>query len=178
MTALKVELIRIISVANTLGEGVLWDPVGARVWWTDIQERQLYRYAIESRALERFATPERLCSFGFVEGSSEIVAAFESGFALYQPESGRLEWIERPARKAGNVRFNDGRVDRRGRFWAGSMVEGAGPPRGKLYCLTGRRVAIRLTDIAISNSICFSADGKHLFFADTPRRLIMRYDIE
>jgi sugar lactone lactonase YvrE len=177
MTALKAELIHTVSVGNTLGEGVLWDSVGARVWWTDIQERRLYRYQPESEALEIFPTPERLGSFGFVEGSNEIVAAFESGFAFYHPESGRLEWIERPAHEAENVRFNDGRVDRQGRFWAGSMVEGAGRPQGKLYCLSGRQVAVHLTDVAISNSICFSADGKHLFFADTPHRSIMRYDV-
>ncbi|MGH8217439.1 MAG: SMP-30/gluconolactonase/LRE family protein [Steroidobacteraceae bacterium] len=178
MTALNAELIDTLHVGNTLGEGVLWDPIGERVWWTDIQERRLYRYHPESRALERFATPERLGSFGFVEGSNEIVAAFESGFAFYHPESGRLEWIVRPAHAARNVRFNDGRVDPRGRFWAGSMVEGSGKAHGKLYCLHGRSAAIRLTDVAISNSICFSADGKHLYFADTPHRIIMRYDLD
>jgi sugar lactone lactonase YvrE len=77
-----------------------------------------------------------------------------------------------------NIRFNDGRVDRQGRFWAGSMVEGAGDPTGKLYCLRGSRPEVYLTGIAISNSICFSPDGRHLYFADTPHRTILRYDLE
>lgn len=172
------ELIEIISVGNTLGEGVLWDPVGQRTWWSDIQERRLFRYDPRSRALETFHLPERLGCFGFIKDSDKIVAAFESGFALYHPESAQLQWVARPEHDASNVRFNDGRIDRRGRFWAGSMVEGEGEAKAKLYCLDGSEVTVCLTGISISNSICFSPDGKHLYFADSPRRMIVRYDID
>jgi L-arabinonolactonase len=177
-TACTAELLDIVVVGNTLGEGVSWDPVGERVWWTDIQERRLFRYDPEKRTLERFELPERLGSFGFVEGSDKIIAAFESGFAFYHPESGQIEWIAHPLHDAPNVRFNDGRVDRQGRFWAGSMVEGDAEPRGKLYCLQAGRAEVRLSGVAISNSICFSPDGRHLYFADTPQRTILRYDID
>jgi L-arabinonolactonase len=177
-TTTSAELVDIVSVRNTLGEGVSWDPVGERVWWTDIQERRLFRYDPQARALESFELPERLGSFGFVAGCDKIVAAFESGFAFYHPESGQLDWLARPQHEAGNVRFNDGRVDRQGRFWAGSMVEGEGEPTGTLYCLQGDKPQICLTGIAISNSICFSPDGRHLYFADSPHRKILRYDID
>jgi sugar lactone lactonase YvrE len=172
------KLIDIISVGNTLGEGISWEPVGERIWWTDIQERKLFRLDPVTRALESFVLPERLGSFGFVEGSDKIVGAFESGFAFYHPETAQLDWVARPAHDAENMRFNDGRVDRQGRFWAGSMVEAEGEPTGKLYCLQGAQPTVRLTGIAISNSICFSADGRHLYFADTPHRTILRYDID
>ncbi len=132
---MKATLIDRVSVGNTLGEGVLWDSVGKLAWWTDIQERRLYRYEPVSRALQRFELPERLGSFGFIEGSERIIAAFESGFAHYHPESAALEWVSRPEHAAANMRLNDGRVDSQGRFWAGSMVEGSGKPAGKLYCL-------------------------------------------
>jgi sugar lactone lactonase YvrE len=177
MPVTSAELVDVISVANTLGEGISWDPAGQRAWWTDIPERRLFSYEPVAQALQAFDLPERLGSFAFVEGSDKIVAAFESGFALYDPPSGEIEWIERPAHDAANVRFNDGRVDRRGRFWAGSMVEGRGQPVGKLYSLRAGRAHVHVTGIAISNSICFSPDGGHLYFADTPRRTILRYDI-
>jgi L-arabinonolactonase len=177
-TAASADLVDIISVGNTLGEGVLWDPVDQRVWWTDIHERRLLRYDPLQRAFETFDLPERLGSFGFVAGSGEIVAAFESGFAIYHPESKRLAWLSRPEHGAKNLRFNDGRVDRQGRFWSGSMVEGKGEPTGKLYCLSGATAEVRLTGIAISNSICFSPDGRYLYFADTPQRAILRFDID
>jgi L-arabinonolactonase len=177
-TAHSADLVDIILVGNTLGEGVSWDPIDQRVWWTDVQERRLFRHDPLQRTLRTFDLPERLGSFGFVAGSDEIVAAFQSGFAIYHPESGRVDWLVRPDHGAKNLRFNDGRVDRQGRFWSGSMVEGKGEPTAKLYCLLGVKAQVHLTNIAISNSICFSPDGRHLYFADTPQRAILRFDID
>jgi L-arabinonolactonase len=169
----------IIRVGNTLGEGVVWDCERRRVWWTDIQEKKLFRHDPQAGGLEKFHLPERLGSFGLVEGGTQIVAAFETGFAFYQAETGALDWIARPPHAGKGIRFNDGRVDRQGRFWAGSMVEGPGGPRGKLYRLDGNgRYEICLSDIAISNSICFSPDGRTMYFADTPRRIIHRYALD
>ena len=176
--AIRVDLVDILAVGNTLGEGVCWDPLHQRVWWTDIQERHLYCYAPRGGALSGFELPERLGSFAFVEGSERLIAAFESGFALYDPHSSAIEWIARPSHGAANVRFNDGRIDRQGRFWAGSMTEGPGAPMGKLYCLCGREARVHLTDIAICNSLSFSPDGAHLYFADTPHRTILRFDLD
>lgn len=178
MTFSDAELIDTVAVGNTLGEGVLWDHLGQRAWWTDIQERRLYRYDPKTRALETFPLPERLGSFGFIQGSERIVAAFESGFAYYLPGSGELEWIARPAHGPGKLRFNDGRVDRLGRFWAGSMVEGAGEATGKLYCLAKGTASVHLSGISICNSVCFSPDGRHMYFADTPHRKIWRFDAD
>ena len=176
MRAMKATLIDTVGVGNTLGEGVLWDDKSGRVLWTDIQERRLYRYEPKQRHLEQIELPERLGSFGLIEGDERLICAFESGFAFFHPEARRLEWIDRPSHAAHNVRFNDGRVDRRGRFWAGSMVEGAGASQGKLYSLEKGRSQVHLTGIAISNSVCFSPDGKHAYFADSPHRTIWRFD--
>ena len=178
MTFDDAELLDTVTVGNTLGEGVLWDDLKRRAWWTDIQERRLYRYDPKTRGLETFPLPERLGSFGFIAGSERIVAAFESGFAYFLPESGALEWIARPPHGPGKLRFNDGRVDRRGRFWAGSMVEGAGEATGKLYCLTKGTASVHLSGISITNSVCFSPDGRHMYFADTPHRKILRFDAD
>jgi sugar lactone lactonase YvrE len=175
---IRAELIDTVRAGNTLGESAAWDPVEERLWWTDIQERRLFRYDPRSASLATYELPERLGSFGFVDGGERLIAAFESGFALYHPPSARIEWIARPAHGAPNVRFNDGRVDRQGRFWAGSMTEGGGAPLGKLYCLDGRDARVHLTDIAICNSICFSPDGRHLYFADTPQRAILAFELD
>ena len=178
MKPVRATLVDVIEVGNSLGEGVLWDDIGQRVWWTDIQKQMLFRYEPVKGALEKFELPERLGSFGFVESSDRIVAAFESGFAFYHPESGQIEWIARPEHAAANVRFNDGRVDGRGRFWAGSMVEGKGDPTGKLYSLCKGRVEEHLSGVAICNSVCFSSDARHLYFADSPQLMIHRFDMD
>jgi sugar lactone lactonase YvrE len=160
-----------------LGEGILWNEIERAIWWTDIQERRLHRCALGEKRPQIFALSERLGSFGFVAQDDRLIAAFESGIAFYQPKTGAIEWITRIAHDAANVRLNDGRVDRRGCFWAGSMVEGGGEPKGKLYRVgRGGQVTTHLDQIGISNSLCFSPDGKHVYFADTPRRTIWRFD--
>ncbi len=174
------ELVDVVPVQNILGEGPLWSVCDARLWWTDIQGRRLYRYDPVTRTLDEIATPERLCSFAFVAGSDRLIAAFESGLALYDPANGALRWLYRLERGTAPIRFNDGRTDRQGRFWAGTMVEGGGPePLGRLHCLDRKGRVTRQPDLVfISNALCTSPDGSRLYFADSPRRTIFVYDLD
>lgn len=172
-------LIETIRVQNVLGEGVLWHHQTGMLWWTDIQARQLFRYDWTRKTLQRYSTPERLGSFGFVADSNRLIAAFESGIALYDPELLTVEWLARPEAHISRVRFNDGRVDRQGRFWAGTMVEGPHHDvSANLYCVNrSGQVQHRERDIRISNGLCFSPDGAYLYFADSPRAHIHRYQL-
>ena len=174
------KLPKIIRVGNTLGEGITWDTRSQCVWWTDIQDRFLYRYNWKSESLDRYPTPERLCSFGVVEGSDELIVAFETGFARYNPYLDSIAWLARIETPGSGIRFNDGRVDRQGRFWAGTMAENkAGAGQGRLYCLDGAGKAhLRETGVTISNSLCWSPDSTKLYYADTPRRVIWSYDFD
>jgi sugar lactone lactonase YvrE len=83
-------------------------------------------------------------------------------------------------RGAARLRFNDGRTDRQGRFWAGTMVEGGGSePLGRLYRLDRKgRVTRQPYPVFISNALCTSPDGSHLYFADSRRRTIFVYDLD
>ena len=66
--------------------------------------------------------------------------------------------------------MNDGRVDRQGVFWAGSMVEDekSATEKGALYSINKQfEVKKHLENIEISNSLCWSPDGKIMYFADS-----------
>src|SRR5258705_6135460 len=127
-----------LPAGNTLGEGILWDTHRQRLWWTDIQERRLHRYDWATRKAQVFETPERVGSFGFMAGSERLIVAFESGIARYDPYARTVDWIGRPEAFVRGLRFNDGRVDRRGRFWCGSTVETpSGEVSGSLYSVDG-----------------------------------------
>jgi len=171
--------IEIMPAGNTLGEGILWDSRRQVLWWTDIQRRRLHRHDWKTRTTQILDTPERVGSFGLVAGSEQVIAAFESGIALYDPYSEHVSWLARPEAEVAGVRFNDGRVDRRGRFWCGTMVEEPGSAvRGNLYCVdsTGQARS-RVQGVLISNSLCMSPDGGHLYFADSPTRTINEYQV-
>jgi L-arabinonolactonase len=176
-----IELIDQLEVQNTLGEGVIWDAAHQRLWWTDIDGKMLYRYAPSTGQLEQWQTPHRLACMAPVAKQDYLVVAFADGFAWYHPKEGKLEWIKHLEQDNSGTRMNDGRTDRQGRFWAGSMVTDATAAdyQGSLYCLD-QELHIRKTidDLQITNSLCWSPDSQLLYHCDTPKRRINRYDFD
>jgi L-arabinonolactonase len=171
--------IDIFSVGNVLGEGILWDSRREVLWWTDIQGRRLHRYEWTQGAMQILDTPERVGSFGLVAGSERLITAFASGIALYDAYQQSVAWLARPEMLDPSIRFNDGRVDRRGRFWTGTMVEGdERAARGCLYSFKASgEVRCHVRGIRISNGLCTSPDGTQLYFADSPTRTISVFEL-
>ena len=161
-------------VSNTLGEGVIWDHRLARLYWTDITNKLLYTATLDGK-IDTFTCPEKLCSFGLCLDPQWLICAFASGFAFFNPTKQQIHWIVKPAVSLPNLRMNDGRVDRQGRFWAGSMVEAPVTSHlaGALYRLDlNGSLHHQLADIEIANSLCWSPQGDKLYFADSPKRRI------
>ena len=179
---MKPALLDIIKAGNILGEGVQWDELTQTLWWTDIQARRLYRYRPANGALKQYPTPYRLCSFGFVARRAELIAAFDRGIALYDPTSTDSKPLQAPCELAAEVRFNDGKVDRQGRFWSGTMVEAGDPTlkaAGNLYSLDAEyRLRLHESGIGIANGLCWSPDAERMYFADSSRRTIYCYDFD
>ncbi len=175
---INARLIETIDVANILGEGALWRAFDETVWWTDIEASRLYRMDWRTQKIKTTATPERLGSFGFVEGRDDLlIAAFESGFALYRPDSEEVHWLARLAELGDGVRLNDGRVDPFGRFWAGAMIERELRRNEKagacLYMVdTQGKAYARAGGVHISNGLCWSPSGDRIYFADSMRNRI------
>ena len=177
------KLLDIIDAQYTLGEGPLWNPRDGRLWWTDIQERRLRTLDPATRTIRDCAVPERVGSLAFVAGRPDtLLVAFETGLALFEPGSGAVTWLARPEKPGSGRRFNDGRTDRQGRFWTGTMVEDemlAAPASASLWRLDASGLlAACESGVAISNGLATSPDGRTLYFADSPRRLIFAYDLD
>ena len=178
---MSIELIASVPCANTLGEGVQWNPQDGCAWWTDIHQAKLLRFHLASERLTEWQLPERLGCFAFARNDERLIAAFASGFAWFDPDSGELEWITKPEAALPGNRSNDGRCDRQGRFWMGSIVENAQLPQqaAGLYCLDQQlQVSQHLTGLRISNALCWSPDSKFLYHADSPSFTIRVYDYD
>lgn len=181
MLTLPAEPAFIIPSQCVLAEGPVWDDAQGCLWFTDIQRSELLCWHHAARRLERIALPERLGSLALTDDPDRLLLALANGLALFTPASGDIKWLHRLDLEARGLRLNDGRVDRQGRFWTGAMVEDdarAPPERGALYRLDPPGVAppMPLRDgIGISNSICFSPDGAHAWFADSLTGRILRY---
>ena len=176
-------LLGTVRSANILGEGPLWNDRDGALWWTDIQARRLHRLSFDAGTFDTTETPERVGSLAFLpEKGPRILAAFETGLAYFDVETKAVDWIARPEALGNGRRFNDGRTDRQGRFWVGTMVENkakAGADTAALFRLD-RHGALteQQGGVWISNSLCVSPDGRTLYFADSPRKVIWAFDLD
>lgn len=178
---IEARLIEQVDVGDALGEGVLWDHRSQTVWWTDISGCRLHRLAWPGMTLRTTATPERLTAFSFIAGDERrILAAFESGVALFDPDNDEPPlWLDRPAGLGNGIRLNDGRTDPGGRFWVGSMVEPghdqADARRAVLYrCSGAGQLAPVLGDLGICNGLGWSPDDKTMYVADSSSAQVFR----
>ena len=160
-----------------LGEGVLWNEQLQYVCWTDIEQSKLYRYQPRTGTLSERDMPHRVACCGFIEGRDDLIVAFDCGIAIYDIRARTLDWVVEPGFLPDGVRFNDGKIDPQGRFWVGTLVED--PDAGvqaALYCL-GRdgQLEERISDLTISNGLCWSPDGSVMYHTDSPTGRIDAY---
>jgi len=175
-----------LAQAHTLGEGLQWHAPSGRWWWTDIEGASIYAWTPGAAATLEVRLPERVGCFVHCRSGAIVLAMAKQVARLTLPDLRATGSIaaepsmlvslaslepDLPANRA-----NDGRCDRSGAFVFGTLNE-AEPrqPVGGFYQYTLahglRRLA--LGGVAIANSICFSLDGRRMYYSDTLRRRIM-----
>ncbi|TWX72456.1 SMP-30/gluconolactonase/LRE family protein [Colwellia sp. C1TZA3] len=173
------QLIQIIPCQCQLGESVLWHVEQQAIYWLDIEKCNLYRFFIVNQAVEKFALPQRMGSFSFTKNDNQIIAAFEQGIARYDLNTSQLIWLTQPEYHVVGNRFNDGKTDRQGRFWAGTMVESAtiSTQSAALYCIDHQLDCHKkITNLQISNGLCWNKTGDILYHSDSLTHEIFQYD--
>jgi L-arabinonolactonase len=111
--------------------------------------------------------------------SGGVLVALRSGLHLLDLESGALTLVCAPEPERPDNRLNDGRCDRRGRFWVGSMQDRERGSTGALYRIDPDHRGHRVQDgITVPNGLGWSPDGRVMYFTDTPSRTIHAYDFD
>jgi sugar lactone lactonase YvrE len=158
-----------------LGEGPVWDARQKRIFWIDILNGEIQYFYPES-------DQHHICKIGRMVGaialkrSGGVIAAVKGGFANIDLDDGAVHLItEVEAHLPGN-RFNDGKCDPAGRFWAGTMSIADMPHAGSLYTLEKDfTVHTKLTGVTCSNGLAWSHDHTTLYYIDSPTRQVMAY---
>ena len=154
----------VCAAAASLGEGPLWDPSHGVIWWVDIKSPALHAHHAATGANRRQSLPYRLTALGLARDSS-LIAVGDAGLVRLSVgvdlQVSVVEVIATIALPPG-VRFNDGKVDAGGRFWAGTMEDAERMACGALYRLDGQRVSKVRSNIGVPNGPCFFADGTML----------------
>jgi L-arabinonolactonase len=176
-----VEITCVVDARAELGEGTLWDSKAGVLWWIDIWKKLIHRYDPSTGKDEVFETPEYLGCLGLRENGG-LVLTMANGFHFFDPETGTFEGIADPEAHMPKTRFNDGKPDRQGRFWSGTMFEVPGKPiefSGSLYRLDPDLSVHRMIEgIGCSNGLAWSPDSRTMYFSDSHAGAVWAYDFD
>lgn len=169
----EVELV--LAVKDELGEGPRWHPIEQALYWTDIEGRRYHRYDPIAGTHAVFNVGLRIGALGFRRAGGLILAT-DGGFAMTGSSGDTLTVLGDPEWDKPDTRFNDGAVDRAGRFWAGTLGD---PQNNHLYRLDPDGIIHRKeSGIDISNGIGWSLDNRTMYYIDSTRGVIYAYDFD
>ena len=176
-----------------LGEGTCWSVREQALWWVDILGHRLLRYAPASGERRSWGFDEFVSAVAERSDGPGLVLTLQHDFAWFDPANGTLQRLhdvesDRPAN-----RFNDGKCDAAGRFWAGTMHVDTTARTGALYrCTPVARAAAATRSppaparcelafdagYAVTNGPTWSKDGRTMYFSDTVRREVGAFDFD
>jgi sugar lactone lactonase YvrE len=177
------------EASMNLGESALWSPVERAIYWVDGLAPAIYRNDMTSGVTTRWPAPDEVGCIG-LHRRGGLVAALRSGFYAFDPATGAFDPICDPEADRPRSRFNDGKVDRGGRFWSGTVQESLTvgtadtnaryyDPVGRLWRLDPDLSVHQLADgITMNNGLCWSPDNTRMYFSDSFTREIVIYDFD
>ncbi|MDR6551080.1 SMP-30/gluconolactonase/LRE family protein [Paenibacillus qinlingensis] len=162
-----------------LGEGPVWDHRAGQIIWVDINGQSVH---LLNPATETHRTIQLDQKVGAAVPRKQggLVLAMERGFHLLNLDSEALTPLYDPESHLPNNRFNDGKCDRAGRFWAGTMAQNESGATGSLYCMDVDGTVRTIEDgcITVSNGLGWSPDNKTMYYIDSPTRKVVAYAYE
>jgi len=164
----------IIPSQNLLGEGPVWHPQEQKLYWVDLFDPMICVWDAQSDTLSRHPFDFRisataLCDDGFVLMSDKGFLRADAHFHVKETYP-----FSKPLHPQSHA--NDGAVDRRGRFWAGTAT--GQHSNNHLFRLDGGTVTTMAHNIGISNGIAWSPDNTLMYYVDSPKRVIYVYDYD
>ncbi|HDR7686745.1 SMP-30/gluconolactonase/LRE family protein [Bacillus toyonensis] len=169
----------VLDAKATLAEGPCWNEKKQLLYWVDIIEKTLCIYNPTNNTNRVIALNQQIgCVVPYVE--DVVLLAMENGFYSLNLKTEKLTHIYDPEPHLVENRFNDGKCDPAGRFWAGTTDLNGINAAGSLYCLYNNlSVEKKVSYVNTSNGIAWSPDHTYLYFIDTPTKKVVRfhYDI-
>ena len=176
----------VVAQPDELGESPFWHPQERRLYWVDIPARQVRRVDPRQGAVESWAVPSEPGCIAPVAGGG-LVLALRDGIYRSRTWAGSLERLVRMDHDPATTRFNDGKADPAGRFWAGTMYEPRDARKAELFSIDLRAghgdagrplVQLKAGNAVIANGLAWSADASTIYWADTANHIIHAWDWE
>lgn len=174
----------VIGQPDLLGESPFWHPGERMLYWVDIQDRKLRRADPAAGTVESWAMPSEPGCIAPVRGGG-LMIALRDGVYRTAGWGAPLSCVMRFEHDSATTRFNDGKADPVGRFWAGTLYEPRDAPKAELYSIDLREsggaavapwVELKAQDAVIANGLAWSPDAATLYWADTANHVIYAWD--
>lgn len=168
----------VLDARATLGEGPTWDPDSRSLFWVDILRNLIHRFDPATGEDVAFDAGRPVGALA-LRVSGGLVLALEDGIALASASGDRVELVAPVGEDDPATRFNDGKCDPAGRFWAGTMAYDEAPGAGALYRFDpDHRVERMLTGVSISNGLAWSLDQRMMYYIDSPTQAVDAFDYD
>jgi sugar lactone lactonase YvrE len=185
MTIPEVHLVA--DLRNTVGESPFWDVASQSLYWVDIPNATIFNFVAATGVIRQWKTPEMVACIAR-RSDGRLIAGLESGIFTLSLENDGMVQTERlasAAHQSSPMRFNDGRCDRQGRFWAGTMHldMSKGLPVGMVHRFDRHGLSgPQFTDLIVPNGMAWSPDGRTMYLSDSHPDVqaiwAMDYDID
>jgi len=174
-----VDVVVLTEPRSVLGEGPVWHVERQVLYWVDIKGNKIHTYNPATKENRSIATPAFV---GCVapRKSGGLIAGLFNGLYTVDVEKEKFELISDPEHNSEN-RFNDGKVDPRGRLFAGTMEDRqTKAPQGNMWRLDAHsRVPVKLFDqVGISNGLAWSKDQSTFYYVDTVLQRVDAFDYD
>lgn len=171
----------VVQCADILGEVPRWCDRSKRLWWVDVRRPALQCWdPATGQYTARRLHPDLITGAIALRESKGFLLATSTGIYLYDPDGERpVQRIAHPEEGKPGMRLNDGKCDRRGRFWIGSMHDTQREPVGTLYRVDADHSCTAMLDgFVLPNALSWSPDDSTMYFADTHHQLLWAFDYD
>lgn len=171
----------VVQAKAGLGEGPCWDSRAQCLWWLDIFGEAIHRYEPATGRTQMFRTTQRPGCLG-VRAKGGLIVAMGDSFHGFDPSSGEFRRLVTVQPKVTDVRMNDGKCDRQGRFWSGTVFEADGKASqaiASLYRLDADLSCSSVVEgLTCSNGLAWSPDSRILYFTDSATPYVWACDFD
>lgn len=168
----------LVEAKNILGEGPIWHPGEAALYWCDNLRPAIQRYDPQTGEVREWPMPEEVGSIVF-RAQGGLVAGMKSGFSFIDLDAGAIERVVDPEPHLPGNRMNDGKCDRRGRYWCSTMDAALAAPVAALYRFDPDRSCHKMDEgFIVGNGMAWSPDDRTMYFADSRAEAVYAYDFD
>lgn len=168
----------VAEVRALLGEGPTWSPRDGLLYWVDILTPAIHSLDVVTRINTEHKIGS-MVSLAIPKATGGLLVATPGGLMTFDSESKRLALLCHPEADRPGNRYNDGKCDRMGRLWVGTLDMGTAANRGNLFRVDPDGSWKKMdTGFTIANGLGWSPDNKFMYFTDSARRTVYVYDFD